>query len=52
MATAIRKKPTYTVWVGGIEVVDYYVPLEVARRIALHYINEGYDDVQIERLNG
>lgn len=49
MATAIRPKSLYTVWVGGIEVTDNYVPLEIARRIAIHYKQEGYDDVAIER---
>lgn len=51
MATAIRPKPLYTVWVGGVEVTDHYVSLEIARRIALHYKQEGYE-VEIERNNG
>lgn len=51
MATAMRTKPMYTIWVGGTEVNDYYVPLEIARRIALYYIEQGYTDVAIERVN-
>ena len=52
MATAMRTKPMYTIWIGGTEVTDNYVPLEIARRIALHYIEQGYTDVAIERANG
>jgi len=36
----------WTVWVGGTEVVDHYVPtLERAERIALQWELKGYDDV-------
>lgn len=38
----------YTVWVGGTEVVDHYVSLEEANRIANEYKEKGYDDVQVE----
>tara|TARA_R110002096_G_scaffold344480_1_gene537355 strand:- start:5 stop:145 length:141 start_codon:yes stop_codon:yes gene_type:complete len=37
----------YTVWVGGMEVVDYYVSVIDANRIAQEYIDDGYDDVVI-----
>lgn len=40
----------YTVWVGGIEVNDYYLDnLEDARLLAGSYINEGYDGVYVMR---
>jgi hypothetical protein len=38
----------YTIWVGGVEVVDYYVSKEVVERIAEAYIEDDYDDVVIE----
>jgi len=37
----------YTVWVGGTEVTDYFVPLDEARRLKALYLEDGYDDVQI-----
>jgi hypothetical protein len=40
----------YTVWVGGGEVTDYYVDLETAKRIANHWLSEGYDDVSVEEI--
>lgn len=39
----------YTVWVGGVEVNDnYFTREEDARCLAQQYIDDGYDDVQIE----
>lgn len=38
----------YTVWVGGVEVNDVYLPLERAIKIANLWIDKGYDDVSIE----
>lgn len=38
----------YTVWVGGIEVNDYYLSYEEAEDLAQEYIDDGYDDVVIE----
>lgn len=44
-------KHGYTVWVGGVEVNDYYFSVEEdARTLAQQYIDDGYDDVQIERV--
>ena len=40
----------YTIWVGGTEVVDHYVPFDVATRIADEYEDDGYDDVLIEEM--
>ena len=48
MATALLTKPTYAVFVAGIEVTDNYVSLEIARRIAKHYKDRGYE-VEIEK---
>jgi hypothetical protein len=42
---------TWSVWVGGIEVVDYLTSHETALEIAGHYIANGYTDVQIEEDN-
>jgi hypothetical protein len=40
---------TWTVWVNGSEVIDYYVTLEEAKRIEEHYVAEGYDEVFIDK---
>ena len=40
----------YTVWVGGTEVLDYYVDRETAEQKAKQYIDEGYDDVAIQQV--
>ena len=37
----------YSVWVGGSEVLDYYVDREKAEQKAKQYTDEGYDDVII-----
>ena len=37
----------YVVWVGDTEVVDYYVTLDVAKRIKEEYEDDSYDDVVI-----
>lgn len=37
-----------TVWVGGIEVNDYYLTKNEAQQLANEYKAKGYDDVQIE----
>lgn len=36
---------TYSVWVGGGEVNDYYLDINEAFELAEAYKNEGYDDV-------
>lgn len=40
----------YTVWVGGVEVNDFYLTKEAAATIAEEYSNDGYDDVVIEMI--
>ena len=47
----IKPDNNYTVWVGGGEVVDYYVDRYTAEVIAEQWIKQGYNDVQIERIN-
>ena len=42
---------TWSVWVGGSEVVAYYLSRESAERIAEAWKSSGYDDVQIERVS-
>ena len=42
------KEKCYTVWVGGTEVNDYYLDRDSALRLAQLYIDDGYDDVNIE----
>lgn len=40
----------YSVWVGGVEVNDYYLNLEQAENLADEYIVDDHDDVVIERV--
>lgn len=40
----------YTVWVGGGEVNSYYLTKEQAESIAQDWIDKGYDDVVIEKV--
>jgi len=43
---------SYTVWVGGVEVNGYYLSsLNIAQNVANDYIDQGYDDVRIERVS-
>ncbi len=39
---------TYTVWVGGVEVNDHLLSKENAEALAKYWIEQGYDDVQID----
>lgn len=39
----------YTVWVGGIEVNDTFMPKEEAVELANSYRKQGYRDVHIEK---
>ena len=40
----------YTVWVGGGEVNNYLMTKENAEKLAQEYIDDGYDEVQIEEV--
>ena len=44
----MKDENKYTVWVGGTEVVDFYVNKVTAQNIAKSYIEDGYNEVQIE----
>lgn len=39
----------YSVWVGGVEVSDYYLTNEQAQYLAKEYIKDGYRDVSISK---
>ena len=41
----------WTVWVGGVEVNDYYLTYGKAVSLAEMWADNGYDDVQIERVS-
>ena len=43
----IMSKERFSVWVGGIEVNDYYLSKEQAKNLAKAYKKDGYDDVKI-----
>ena len=49
--TFVESKPEYTVFVGGVEVVDYYVTDIVANIMKIEYELDGYDDVVIVHKN-
>ena len=38
----------FSVWVGGVEVNDNLLTLDEAQRIAKNWLDDGYDDVQID----
>ncbi len=40
----------YTVWVGGVEVNDFYLSWSEAVTIAGEFISDGYQDVRLERV--
>ena len=40
----------YTVWVGGVEVNDYYLTKEKAEDLANSYREIGYNDVIVEQI--
>ena len=40
----------YTVWVGGGEITDYYLTLKEAKRIANNWIDDGYLDTVIKKV--
>jgi len=40
----------YTVWVGGVEITDYYVTDNVASKIVSEWIKKGYTDIVVERV--
>ena len=40
----------YTVWVGGVEVNDFYLSWTEAVTIATEYTSDGYQDVRLERV--
>lgn len=43
-----ENKKTYSVWIGGVEINDYYLTKEEAENIAKIYDEEGYWDIVIE----
>lgn len=40
----------YTVWVGGVEVNDHLLTKEKADELAQEYIDDGYDDVVVDKV--
>ena len=40
----------YTVWVGGVEVNDYYLSKKEAVKLSEIYEDRGYDDVVVEKI--
>ena len=38
----------FSVWVGGVEVNDKLLTLDEAQRIAKNWLDDGYDDVQLD----
>ena len=42
-------KKCYSVWVGGLEINNYYWTKEFANSIVNHYKHLGYDDVKMRK---
>jgi hypothetical protein len=40
----------YTIWVGGVEAVDYYLTETVAEHVASNWRKMGYTDVTIKKV--
>jgi hypothetical protein len=45
-----RREREFTVWVGGVEVNEYYLTKENALNLADQFKEDGYDDVKIEEI--
>lgn len=45
-------KILFSVWVGGVEVNNHLITFEQAESIAKNWIDDGYDDVQIDVYRG
>ena len=43
----ITKPNLYSVYVGGLEVNDYFLSKSIAEKLAQDYLDDDYDDVQI-----
>jgi hypothetical protein len=43
-------KSRWTVWVGGVEVNDYYMTETDAQKLADEYKTAGYDDATVEEV--
>jgi hypothetical protein len=41
----------YSVWVGAVEVNDYYLSLEEAQELAAQFVCDGYTDTIIRKEN-
>jgi len=45
----LEQMQSYTVWVGGVEVTDYYLTSQgMADAIVEIFTSQGYDDVVVE----
>lgn len=44
----MKSDNNWVVWVGGVEVNDYYLSETQAKRLAQQYIDDGHDDVIVE----
>jgi len=44
----MNESKLYTVWVGGVEVNDYYLTKDRADNLAKEYQQDGYNDVIVE----
>ena len=46
----MSEEKRFTVWVGGLEINDYLLTAREAERVAEHWREKGYNDVEIEML--
>jgi len=46
----MKESKKFTVWVGGVEVNDYYLTEDEAKDLVKEYEMDGYDDVVMEEI--
>ena len=45
----MMSEAVYSVWVGGVEVNDYYLTEEFAKELAKLFVHDGYIDVLVTK---
>jgi len=46
----MNSEKNYSVWIGGVEVNDYFLTKKEAEEIAKIYRQKGYEDIVIEKI--
>jgi hypothetical protein len=48
--TIYDSEKAWSVWVGGVEVNDYYLTFYEATELSMQYTHKGYTDVCIQKI--